>query len=258
MNWMSHTNKYSIDGSHNDPLKYLFNNEDPDYSGSVSRDVLFVGHTLQKIKEEPISPLESPPSQFSSFFNSPLSSFEINAVNTDPEMPRPLIFNEGAVSVSTSESTGKSQSRPLNDCLTGTDQTHREQAEIESLPTIESRTRDISQNNRLPVADTELSPSNIDESNKKKAGKSRKHKGPRLTGVSKQRRMANKRERDRVHVLRVEMNVLKEMLCENYFPTAIVASKITRFETLVGAINYINHLNELLADSQEQSWINPM
>lgn len=73
----------------------------------------------------------------------------------------------------------------------------------------------------------------------------RKHRrrGPRLTGVSKQRRSANARERNRVRVINSAFETLRELI--PLLPTEKRPSKI---ETVRLAALYIHHLTELLTN----------
>ena len=73
----------------------------------------------------------------------------------------------------------------------------------------------------------------------------RKHKrrGPRLTGVSKQRRSANARERNRVRVINNALETLRDRI--PLLPTEKRPSKI---ETVRLAALHIHHLTELLTN----------
>ncbi|MBO9493483.1 helix-loop-helix domain-containing protein [Thalassotalea sp. G20_0] len=218
---------------------------------------LFAGRTIQnvKVEDKPALYPESQSTQPGLFADSQLSSFKISTVKTDPDRHCPLEFNEIAVSLATNtDNADKPQSGPLNHCLAGTDKMPREQAATKSLPAIESRSEGISQNNRPSVDDTESSSSNIVEPNNKKAVKKRKRKVACLTGVSKKRRLANERERNRMEIVRGAMGDLKGVLCGSYFPEETRNVKIKDIEILRGAINYIKILNDMLANSSpEQS-----
>jgi len=75
--------------------------------------------------------------------------------------------------------------------------------------------------------------------------KKRKRRGPRLTGVSKQRRMANARERKRVQALNDEIEVLKSLL-----PLSPHEKKPTKTEVIWLAAEYINELTKMLHKAQ--------
>jgi len=71
--------------------------------------------------------------------------------------------------------------------------------------------------------------------------KKRKRRGPRLTGVSKQRRLANARERKRVQALNEEIEVLKSLL-----PLSPQDKKPTKTEVIWLAAAYIDELTQML------------
>ncbi|MGI2026517.1 helix-loop-helix domain-containing protein [Endozoicomonas acroporae] len=225
------------------PLRYLFDDEDPGYSESSGPDPLFDGRALQKVEDKPVLHPESQSAQFSPIIDSQLSSFKIGAVNVGPARHCPQKFNEIAVSLAINpENADKSQSGPLNGCLAGTDKMSREQAAIESLPVIESRTENISQINQPPVDDTESSSRN------------RRRKVTSLTAGREKRLAANARERKRTAIIRVAMGDLKERLCGTYFTEGTRNRKLKDAEVLRGAIGYIRKLNDTLAKgSPEQS-----
>ena len=75
--------------------------------------------------------------------------------------------------------------------------------------------------------------------------KKRKRRGPRLTGVSKQRRMANARERKRVQALNDEIEVLKSLL-----PLSPHEKKPTKTEVIWLAAEYIDQLTKMLHKAQ--------
>lgn len=77
--------------------------------------------------------------------------------------------------------------------------------------------------------------------------KKRKRRGPRLTGVSKQRRLANARERKRVQVLNEEIEVLKSLL-----PLSPRDKKPTKTEVIWLAAEYIDELTQMLHNTQSQ------
>ncbi|XP_078377765.1 pancreas transcription factor 1 subunit alpha-like [Oculina patagonica] len=73
--------------------------------------------------------------------------------------------------------------------------------------------------------------------------KKHRRRGPRLTGVSKQRKSANARERTRVQVINSAYETLRELI--PLLPTEKRPSKI---ETVRLAALYIHHLTELLTN----------
>ena len=81
--------------------------------------------------------------------------------------------------------------------------------------------------------------------------KKRKRRGPRLTGVSKQRRLANARERKRVQSLNKEIEVLKSML-----PLSPYEKKPTKTEVIWLAAEYISELTKMLDKAQSEEEIN--
>lgn len=76
--------------------------------------------------------------------------------------------------------------------------------------------------------------------------KKRKRRGPRLTGISKQRRLANARERKRVQALNVEIEVLKSLL-----PLSPHDKKPTKTEVIWLAAEYIDELTQMLHKAQQ-------
>ena len=72
--------------------------------------------------------------------------------------------------------------------------------------------------------------------------KKTKRRGRRLTGLSKQRRIANTRERNRVHVINDCIDRLRDLL--PLFPNERKPSKT---DTLRLAALYISHLTDILA-----------
>ena len=81
--------------------------------------------------------------------------------------------------------------------------------------------------------------------------KKRKRRGPRLTGVSKQRRLANARERKRVQSLNKEIEVLKSML-----PLSPYEKKPTKTEVIWLAAEYIDELTKMLDKAQSEEEMN--
>ena len=73
--------------------------------------------------------------------------------------------------------------------------------------------------------------------------KKQRRRGPRLTGVSKQRKSANARERNRVRVINNALETLRDLI--PLLPTEKRPSKI---ETVRLAALYIHHLTELLTN----------
>lgn len=69
--------------------------------------------------------------------------------------------------------------------------------------------------------------------------KRKKRRSPRLTGVSKQRKKANARERDRVSVLNNYIQILRTLIPQN-------CNKTTKFDVIVGATSYISQLSSIL------------
>ncbi|XP_022804681.1 factor in the germline alpha-like [Stylophora pistillata] len=81
--------------------------------------------------------------------------------------------------------------------------------------------------------------------------KKRKRRGPRLTGISKQRRMANARERKRVQNLNEEIEVLKSLL-----PLSPQNKKPTKTEVIWLAAEYIDALTQMLKDAKSMDDFN--
>ena len=73
--------------------------------------------------------------------------------------------------------------------------------------------------------------------------KRKRRRGPRLTGVSKQRRLANARERRRVQILNEKIEKLRNLL-----PISSRERKLTKTEVIWLAASYIGELTELLQD----------
>lgn len=73
----------------------------------------------------------------------------------------------------------------------------------------------------------------------------RKRRGPRLTGISKQRRLANARERKRVQTLNETIDVLKELL-----PLPEGEKNPTRTQVVWMAATYIGELTQMLRASE--------
>lgn len=77
--------------------------------------------------------------------------------------------------------------------------------------------------------------------------KKRKRRGPRLTGISKQRRLANARERKRVQTLNEKIEVLKSLL-----PLSPHDKKPTKTEVIWLAAEYIDELTRMLHEAQSK------
>ncbi|KAJ7391925.1 hypothetical protein OS493_016230 [Desmophyllum pertusum] len=76
-----------------------------------------------------------------------------------------------------------------------------------------------------------------------KGRKKHRRRGPRLTGVSKQRKTANARERDRVQGLNSAFETLRELI-----PLSPTEKRPSKIETVRLAALYIHHLTELLTN----------
>ena len=74
---------------------------------------------------------------------------------------------------------------------------------------------------------------------RRKVLKRLKRRGPRLTGVSKQRKKANARERNRVNILNNYIQLLRTLIPEP-------EKRTTKFEVIIGAAAYISQLTEIL------------
>ena len=70
--------------------------------------------------------------------------------------------------------------------------------------------------------------------------------GPRLTGVSKQRRVANARERRRVEILNMNIQILRHMI-----PLPPQDKEPSKTEVIWLAVDYITELTKML-DSADQ------
>ena len=81
---------------------------------------------------------------------------------------------------------------------------------------------------------------------KKDSQSRKKRRGPRLTGVSRQRRLANARERNRVQIINENIDKLRELI--PLFPDE---KKPTKTETIRLAAVYISCLTELLQTSEK-------
>ena len=222
-----------------------------DNSASSSSYASFFGRTLWNTNDlnNPIFFSESATQEQRLPPPAPLSSFNINAVRTDTTNYRPLMFGQGAASVSTNIiNMGEPQFNPLHISLPFIQQAPQKQVKIELLPTLESRAGEIPKSNPLPP-DMESAPS----SSERKTGVKRKLFSGNFTSLSKQQRN-NDRERERTRREKAALNTLKEKLGENYLPSDQNPMKLTKVKTLFGAVDYIKNLTELLAqDSPEHS-----
>lgn len=81
-----------------------------------------------------------------------------------------------------------------------------------------------------------------DRNSKKKT----KRRPPRLTGVSKQRKMANERERRRVHALNTRIENLRDLI-----PLSPFEKRPTKTEVIWMAATYIKFLTDLLEKSDK-------
>ena len=75
-----------------------------------------------------------------------------------------------------------------------------------------------------------------------------KRRGPRLTGVSRQRRLANARERNRVQILNAKIDTLRDLI--PLFPDE---KKPSKTDTVRLAAEYIGHLKDILEDTEKPS-----
>lgn len=73
-----------------------------------------------------------------------------------------------------------------------------------------------------------------------------RRRGPRLTGVSKQRRVANARERRRVEILNMNIQILRHMI-----PLPPQDKEPSKTEVIWLAVDYITELTKML-DSADQ------
>ncbi|XP_068715985.1 transcription factor Atoh1-like [Montipora foliosa] len=88
----------------------------------------------------------------------------------------------------------------------------------------------------------------IQEIEKSTSRKKTKRRPPRLTGVSKQRKMANARERQRVHALNKYIENLRELI-----PLSPSDKRPSKIEVIWMAATYIEFLSELLEKSKMPS-----
>ena len=103
-------------------------------------------------------------------------------------------------------------------------------SEIMSSSSEEQLTEDLSQCN--------------EEKQSKRRRKVLKRRGPRLTGVSKQRKKANARERNRVNILNSYIQLLRTLIPES-------EKRVTKFDVIIGAANYISQLTSILREEEE-------
>ena len=83
-----------------------------------------------------------------------------------------------------------------------------------------------------------------DETQKKRRRKVLKRRGPRLTGVSKQRKKANARERNRVNILNNYIQLLRTLIPES-------DKRATKFDVIIGAATYISQLTSILQEEEK-------
>lgn len=84
------------------------------------------------------------------------------------------------------------------------------------------------------------------EENSPRTCKRKKRRGPRLTGVSKQRKRANARERNRVNILNSYIQILRTLI-----PQSPNNYKATKFDVIVGATSYISQLSSMLEEEEK-------
>lgn len=84
------------------------------------------------------------------------------------------------------------------------------------------------------------------EEEKNTSRKKTKRRPSRLTGVSRQRKMANERERRRVQALNTRIENLRELI-----PLSPYEKRPTKTEVIWMAANYIEFLGELLEKSEK-------
>lgn len=75
-----------------------------------------------------------------------------------------------------------------------------------------------------------------------------KRRPPRLTGVSKQRKLANERERRRVHTLNTRIENLRDLI-----PLSPFEKRPTKTEVIWMAATYIKFLTDLLEKSDNSA-----
>lgn len=77
-----------------------------------------------------------------------------------------------------------------------------------------------------------------------------RRRGPRLTGISKQRRLANARERKRVHTLNNNIMILRRLI-----PLPPQEKEPSKTEIIWMAASYIGRLMLLLREEGSQSQV---
>lgn len=82
----------------------------------------------------------------------------------------------------------------------------------------------------------------------KRVKRKSKRRPPRLTGVSKQRKMANARERRRVHALNTHIENLRDLI-----PLSPLEKRPTKTEVIWMAATYIKFLSDLLEKSVDKT-----
>lgn len=90
----------------------------------------------------------------------------------------------------------------------------------------------------------DLSHGNDETQKKKRRRKVLKRRGPRLTGVSKQRKKANARERNRVNILNNYIQLLRTLIPES-------EKRATKFDVIIGAATYISQLTSILQEDEK-------
>ena len=73
-----------------------------------------------------------------------------------------------------------------------------------------------------------------------------RRRGPRLTGVSKQRRVANARERRRVEILNMNIQILRHMI-----PLPPQEKEPSKTEVIWLAVDYITELTKMLETADQ-------
>jgi len=72
----------------------------------------------------------------------------------------------------------------------------------------------------------------------------KRRRGLRLTGVSKQRKNANARERNRVNILNNYIQLLQTLIPES-------GKRVTKFDVIIGAATYISELTSILREEKK-------
>ena len=109
-------------------------------------------------------------------------------------------------------------------------------------PNTECINRDVQVDNaqtNLVIEDMDVAP--VGESIPLLKRKPPRRRGPRLTGVSKQRRVANARERRRVEILNMNIQILRHMI-----PLPPLVKEPSKTEVIWLAVDYITALTKML------------